>query len=167
MLVRFKFNNFKCFRDEAVLSMWLLNIRAITRWTIHLRRIITPCWNRLLFMVLMQVARPNYSKHLILCVMWFCRQTNSRTVGRRSMLLLNCQRCQQKSQAYLRLSSFWRGCNIDMACRNAEDANEIMWYATQARDAYALLTALSYIRGWGHDGWMTTTLCRLMPWRMV
>lgn len=63
------------------------------------------------------------------------------------MLLLNCQRCQQKSQAYLRLSSFWRGCNIDMACRNAEDANEIMWYATQARDAYALLTALSYIRG--------------------
>lgn len=23
-----------------------------------------------------------------------------------------------------------------LACRKAEDANEIMWYATQARDAY-------------------------------
>ena len=23
-----------------------------------------------------------------------------------------------------------------LVCRNAEDANEVMWYATQARDAY-------------------------------
>ena len=33
-----------------------------------------------------------------------------------------------------------------LICRNAEDANEVMWYATQARDAYPYYrhTAIGY-----------------------
>ena len=50
-----------------------------------------------------------------------------------------------------------------LICRNAEDANTIMWYATQARDAYpyyqhtAIGFQLSYVkcmrgyRSWSND----------------
>ena len=98
MLVRFKFSNFKCFRDEAVLSMVASKYKSDDK--------------------VGNTFKTDYYSLLKSAAVYGANasgKTNSRTVGRRSMLLLNCQRCQQKSQAYLRLSSFWRGCNIDMA----------------------------------------------------
>ena len=39
-----------------------------------------------------------------------------------------------------------------LICRNPEEANEIMWYATQARDAYPY---------YQHTALVTTTVCRM------